>query len=96
MKRNLIFSPEYIEFEQSSNPRTREKLRYAVAILETVQPIPTKFVKKLTNTDFYELRHLQMFSRVLSPVCSLKVRRGTNSCPSVKYEHSSLQNRAKP
>ena len=54
MKRNLIFSPEYIEFEQSSNPRTREKLRYAVAILETVQP--TKFVKKLTNTDFYELR----------------------------------------
>lgn len=52
MKRNLIFSPEYIEFEQSSNPRTREKLRYAVAILETVQPIPTKFVKKLTNTDF--------------------------------------------
>ena len=40
--------------------------------------------------------HLQMFSRVLSPVCSLKVRRGTNSCPSVKYEHSSLQNRAKP
>ena len=56
MKRNLIFSPEYIEFEQSSNPRTREKLRYAVAILETVQPIPTKFVKKLTNTDFFELR----------------------------------------
>lgn len=56
MKRDLIFSPEYIEFEQSSNPRTREKLRYAVAILETVQPIPTKFVKKLTNTDFYELR----------------------------------------
>ena len=25
-------------------------------ILETVQPIPPKFVKKLTNTDFYELR----------------------------------------
>ena len=55
MKRELIFSPEYIEFEQSSTPRTQEKLRYAVAILETVQPIPTKFVKKLTNTDFYEL-----------------------------------------
>ena len=54
--RCYIFSPEYIEFEQSSTPRTQEKLRYAVAILETVQPIPTKFVKKLTNTDFYELR----------------------------------------
>ena len=56
MKRELIFSPEYIEFEQSSTPRAQEKLRYAVAMLETVQPIPTKFVKKLTNTDFYELR----------------------------------------
>ena len=56
MKRDLIFSPEYIEFERNSNPRTREKLRYAVSILETVQPIPTKFVKKLTSTDFYELR----------------------------------------
>ena len=56
MIRDLILSPEYIEFEQSSSQRTREKLRYAVAILQTVQPIPTKFVKKLTNTDFYELR----------------------------------------
>lgn len=56
MKRDLIFSPEYLEFEQSSSFRVREKLRYAISILETVQPIPTKFVKKLTNTDFYELR----------------------------------------
>ena len=56
MKRDLILSPEYIEFEQSSSPRTREKLRCAVSILETLYPIPTKFVKKLTNTDFYELR----------------------------------------
>lgn len=56
MKRDLILSPEYIEFEQSSSPRTREKLRYAVSILETLYPIPTKFVKKITNTDFYELR----------------------------------------
>ena len=56
MKRDLIFSPEYIEFEEEASPRTREKLRYAVAILETVQSIPAKFVKKLVNTDFYELR----------------------------------------
>lgn len=29
MKRNLILSPAFKEFEQSANPRTREKLRYA-------------------------------------------------------------------
>lgn len=56
MKRDLIYSPEYMEFVENANPRTQEKLRYAVAILGSVQPIPTKFVKKLTNTDFYELR----------------------------------------
>lgn len=56
MKRELIYSPEYIEFAKNSSQRTQEKLLYATSILETVKPIPTKFVKKLTNTDFYELR----------------------------------------
>ena len=56
MIRELIYSPEYIEFVQHSNIRTQEKLRYAVSILATLQPIPTKFVKKLVGSDFYELR----------------------------------------
>jgi len=56
MKRDLILSPDYIEFEKNSDARTREKLRYAIAILESIYPIPTKFVKKLVSTDFYELR----------------------------------------
>jgi mRNA-degrading endonuclease RelE of RelBE toxin-antitoxin system len=56
VKRELIFSPEYAEFVRSVNPRTRDKLSYVVSILETVPHIPTKFVKKLVNTDFYELR----------------------------------------
>ena len=55
-KRELILSAEYIKFEEESNPLTREKLRYAISILQHVTPIPTKFVKKLTYTDFYELR----------------------------------------
>lgn len=49
-------SPAFKEFEQSANPRTREKLRYAISILETVCPVPVKFVKKLVGTDFFELR----------------------------------------
>lgn len=56
MERQLIYSREYLEFEQDSSPRVREKLRYASVMLETVYPIPAKFVKKLINTDFYELR----------------------------------------
>jgi hypothetical protein len=56
MKRELIYSPEYKQFVENSDQRTREKLRYAVSILEIVPQIPAKFVKKLVNTDFYELR----------------------------------------
>ena len=56
MKRILILSPAFKEFEQSAGPRIREKLRYAISILETVYPIPAKFVKKLVGTDFFELR----------------------------------------
>lgn len=56
MKRNLVLSPAFKEFEQSANLRTREKLRYAISILETVYPVPAKFVEKLVGTDFFELR----------------------------------------
>lgn len=56
MKRELILSPAYREFAENAGSRVREKLRYAINILENVTPLPAKFVKKLTNTDFYELR----------------------------------------
>ncbi|MBE6224656.1 MAG: hypothetical protein E7122_05460 [Bacteroidales bacterium] len=56
MKRELIYSQEYLEFVQSTSKRAQEKLLYATSILESVTPVPIKFVKKLTNTDFYELR----------------------------------------
>lgn len=56
MKRQIVLSPAYVEFERQANARVREKLSYAVAILQNVCPLSAKFVKKLTNTDFYELR----------------------------------------
>lgn len=56
MKRELMLSPEYSEFEQGLSAKARQKLLYAISILETVNPIPQKFVKNLVNTDFYELR----------------------------------------
>ena len=56
MERKLIYSVEYLEFAQQSNDRGKEKLRYASTILETVAIISTQFVKKLVNTEFYELR----------------------------------------
>ena len=56
MERKLIFSTEYIEFESQLSSRTQEKLRYAATLLETLPVISSRFVKKIVNTDFYELR----------------------------------------
>lgn len=36
MGRKIIYSPDYLEFEENSNERIREKLRYATTILENV------------------------------------------------------------
>lgn len=56
MKRKLIYSPEYLEFYRQSTLRVQEKLQYATSMLEIINLIPTKFIKKLVNTDFYEMR----------------------------------------
>lgn len=51
-----MLSKAYLEFEQGADARVKEKLHYAMEILKTVQIIPNKFAKKLTNTEFHELR----------------------------------------
>lgn len=56
MRRVIKYTEEYKTFYDSVNKRTQEKLKYAINILETIDIIPIKFVKKLTNSDFYELR----------------------------------------
>lgn len=56
MRREVIYSKEYLEFIENLSERAKDKLKYTTTILETLSPIPTKFVKKLINTDFYELR----------------------------------------
>lgn len=56
MKRKLIYSPEYLEFYRKSTLRVQEKLQYATSMLEIINLIPAKFIKKLVNTDFYEMR----------------------------------------
>lgn len=56
MERKLTLSKEFEDFRNELNDRGKEKLRYALLVLTTAMPISEKFVKKLTGTDFYELR----------------------------------------
>lgn len=56
MRRELIYSTEYMEFADSLSENEQEKMLYAVTVLGTLKSLSTKFVKKLINTVFYELR----------------------------------------
>lgn len=56
MNRILIQSKDYIEFFQTLNERTKEKIKYCESILISAMPINQKFVKKIVCSDFYELR----------------------------------------
>ena len=56
MKRKIYKSKAFDEFYSSLNERTRKKLQYVLQIIQDEDIVSAKFVKKLLNSDFYELR----------------------------------------
>jgi mRNA-degrading endonuclease RelE of RelBE toxin-antitoxin system len=54
--RNVFFTDEFKEFRESLDERSKEKLDDNVSILKTVYILSTKFVKKIVNTNLYEMR----------------------------------------
>lgn len=54
--RKIIFSDEFEDFYTNLDNRSRNKYNYALQITQTQYVVSQKFVKRLKNTDFYELR----------------------------------------
>ena len=54
--RNILYSEEFEEFFESLDETTQNKLEDNVSILKTVYVLSTKFVKRIVNTNLYELR----------------------------------------
>ena len=54
--RKAIYSPEFEEYLASIDEQLRTKYEYALQIVRTQYVVSTKVVKKLENTEFYELR----------------------------------------
>ena len=54
--RTMIRSTEFDEFYNSLPTNVQNKVKYAMNILADVKVVNTKLVKKLVDTDFYELR----------------------------------------
>lgn len=54
--RGMIRSTEFDEFYISLPANVQDKVKYAMNIIAEVKVVNTKLVKKLIDTDFYELR----------------------------------------
>ncbi|MBO7276787.1 MAG: type II toxin-antitoxin system RelE/ParE family toxin [Bacteroidales bacterium] len=54
--RNLIRSVEFDEFYNSLPANIQNKVKYAMNVIAEIRVVNTKLIKKLVDTDFYELR----------------------------------------
>jgi hypothetical protein len=54
--RNLQFTDEFLDFINQSDENLKIKIGYLFDVIKTQPVINSKIIKKLVNTDFYELR----------------------------------------
>ena len=54
--RVILITPECLEFIDNQNNRISTKFYQIIEVIGEVKIVHTNFVKKLINTDFYELR----------------------------------------
>ena len=54
--RTMIRSAEFDEFYNSLPANVQNKVKFAMNVIAEIKVVNTKLVKKLIDTDFYELR----------------------------------------
>ncbi len=54
--REILITPECLEFIDNQDRRVSIKFFQLIEVIEEVKVVHSNFVKKLINTDFYELR----------------------------------------
>jgi len=54
--REILITPECLKFIDNEDKRVSVKFFQLIEVIEEVMIVHSNFVKKLTNTDFYELR----------------------------------------
>lgn len=56
MMREILITPECLEFIDNQNDRISIKFYHLIEVIGEVKVVHSNFVKKLKNSDFYELR----------------------------------------
>ncbi|MCK5846195.1 MAG: type II toxin-antitoxin system RelE/ParE family toxin [Bacteroidales bacterium] len=54
--REVLITPECLEFIDKQNEKVSTKFHQIIEVIGEVKVVNANFVKKLVNTDFYELR----------------------------------------
>jgi hypothetical protein len=54
--REIMITPECLDFIDKQDERISIKFFQLIEVIEEVKVVHSNFIKKLTNTDFYELR----------------------------------------
>ncbi len=54
--REILITPECLAFIDNQHERVSTKFFQLIEVIEELKVVHSKFVKKLVNTDFYELR----------------------------------------
>ena len=54
--REILITPECLEFIDNQNNRISTKFYQIIEVIGEVKIVHSNFIKKLINTDFYELR----------------------------------------
>ena len=54
--RTIYRSEEFDVYYASQTERVRNKIDYALSVMQQIKVVNTKLVKRIENTDYYELR----------------------------------------
>ena len=54
--REILITPECLHYIDSQNERISTKFFQLIEVIEEIKIVHSNFIKKLTNTKFYELR----------------------------------------
>ena len=54
--RKVVLSGEFSNYYNNLNAKTQGKYAYALQLIKTVKVVSKKFIKKIQNTEFYEVR----------------------------------------
>jgi len=54
--RKVVLSDEFSNYYDKLNSKIQDKYAYSIQLIKTIKVVSEKFVKKIQNTEFYEVR----------------------------------------